>query len=59
MNQELLSALVAASVKLQESYAIARRHNREDICQRLREAQWKIAAAISDLVPDSAAEVPS
>ena len=59
MNRELLEALVASSVKLQEAHAVARKQGREDIAQTLRKAAWQVAASISDLVPDDSAEVVS
>lgn len=59
MNRPLLEALVQASARLQDAHRIARDAGREDIAQQLRKASWQIAAALSDLVPDKAAEVLS
>jgi hypothetical protein len=53
VNRALLEALVAASAKLQDANRIAREGDREDICQLLRKAQWQVAAALADAVPDS------
>lgn len=59
MNQTLLEALVRCSDDLQAAHTKARAAGREDLCQKLREAAWKVAAAISHLAPDHAAEVVS
>jgi hypothetical protein len=53
MIRALMDALVRASSELQEANRLAREGDREDICQLLRQAQWKTAAAIADLVPDA------
>lgn len=55
MNSELLHSLVVASSALQDANRLARAADREDICQLLRQAAWKLAAAMADVVPDSAA----
>lgn len=54
MNRELLEALVRCSAELQTAHTKARDAGREDLCQKLRKAQWQVAAAISECVPDSA-----
>jgi prephenate dehydrogenase len=59
VNRALLEALVAASAKLQDANRLAREGDREDICQLLRQAQWKVAAALADAVPDQSNEVAS
>lgn len=59
MNHDLLETLVAASSKLQEAHAKARDAGREDIAQLLRQAQWKVVAALSDAASNKSAEVVS
>jgi len=50
VNRELLESLVAASSALQHAHKIARDAGREDIAQMLRQAAWKVAAAMTDAV---------
>jgi hypothetical protein len=59
VNRDLLEVLVRCSFELQQAHKVARAAGREDICQQLREAAWKVAAAIGDLAPDRSAELVS
>jgi hypothetical protein len=59
VNVELLNALMLCSVNLQDAHTIARKDGREDICQDLRRAAWKVAKAISEIVPDQSEEIAS
>jgi hypothetical protein len=59
MDRSLMDALMACTVALSRAHKAARLARRADICERIRMAEWELAAAIANLVPDSADEVAS
>jgi hypothetical protein len=59
IDRALLESLVHCSSELQKAHRIARDSGREDIAQMLRKAQWQVAAALADCVPDSSEAVVS
>jgi hypothetical protein len=57
--KDLAEALMAASTAIQHAHRVAREHNREDICQPLREAGWDVANALIAMAPNREVKVSS